>query len=92
MVTKEFTFSGQSLSLNYATSAAGEITVEIMTPSRQPIEGFRASDCEAIIGNEISRVVKWNGKADLTELAGRPIRLRFALKDADLFSLKFNPR
>lgn len=90
MVTKEFTFSGDALSLNYATSAAGEMTVECLTPERQPIDGFKASDCDIIIGNEISRVVKWNGKSEVSELSGRPIRLRFVLKDAELFSIKFD--
>jgi len=31
----------------------------------------------------------WNGRADLSELAGRPVRLRFALTNAKLYSFVF---
>jgi hypothetical protein len=31
----------------------------------------------------------WTHGSDLCALAGRPVRLRFAFNDADLFSLRF---
>jgi hypothetical protein len=34
--------------------------------------------------------VAWKGGPDLARLAGRPVRIRFALEAADLFSMKFN--
>jgi hypothetical protein len=37
-------------------------------------------------------VVEWRGGSDLSSLAGQPIRLRFWLKDADLFALQFVAR
>ncbi len=40
-------------------------------------------------GNEIGRVVSWQGREDLGLLAGRPVRLRFALKDASVYALQF---
>ena len=42
-----------------------------------------------IIATEISRVVAWKGGPDVSQLTGRPVRLRFAMKDADLFALRF---
>jgi hypothetical protein len=36
-------------------------------------------------------VVHWQGRSDLSALAGRPVRLRFVLKDADVFALRFAP-
>jgi hypothetical protein len=44
-----------------------------------------------VIGDEIERVVGWTGGSDVGGLAGRPVRLRIELKDADLFSLRFVP-
>jgi len=42
--------------------------------------------------DEIEKVVTWNGVSDLSSLAGKPIQVRFLMKDADLFSLGFmNP-
>ncbi|MEZ6047619.1 MAG: hypothetical protein R3C11_18975 [Planctomycetaceae bacterium] len=41
------------------------------------------------IGNEIDRVVRWKSGTDVSSLAGKPVRLHFKMKDADLYSLKF---
>jgi hypothetical protein len=34
-------------------------------------------------------VVAWKGGEDVSSLAGKPVKLRFRLKDADLFSFQF---
>jgi hypothetical protein len=54
-----------------------------------PIPGFSTGDCQKIIGNEIRRVVAWRDKPNLSELVGKPVRLRFRMVDADLYSLRF---
>ena len=89
MRTKPFTFTGKTLMLNYATSAAGFVKVEVQDAAGTPIEGYALSDAAEIIGNFVERNVRWGTKADLAELAGIPIRLRFVMKDADLYSLRF---
>jgi hypothetical protein len=89
-VTKPFTFTGKRLQLNFATSAAGGIHVEIQDSAGQPIAGFSLEDCQELIGNEIERAVVWKSNEDVSKLAGRPVRLRFAMKDADLFALRFS--
>jgi len=88
-VTKPVTFSGQELSLNCATSAAGLIRVELLDPDLKPIPGYTLSDCDLIYGDTLDRRVSWRGKKDVQSLAGRPIVLRFVLREADLYSLKF---
>ena len=123
MVTKPLTFEGRYLELNYATSAAGSIRVEVQDQGGRPIPGYTLEECPYIVGNELSRHVGWDPKAvrhplpetgapmeamrddgevgykegpvlreapsDLSRLAGTPVRLRFVMKDADLFSLRF---
>jgi len=89
MTTKPFIFSGSQLEINYSTSAAGHIQVEIQDGGGRPIEGYALADADAIIGDELARVVAWQSGTDLSTLAGRPVRLRFAMKDADLYSLRF---
>jgi hypothetical protein len=42
-----------------------------------------------VIGNEIDRTVRWKGGSDVGALAGKTLRLRFVMKDADLFALRF---
>ncbi|MBN2291522.1 MAG: hypothetical protein JXM70_03795 [Pirellulales bacterium] len=89
MITKPFTFSGNRLLLNFSTSAAGGIRVEIQDAEHKSIPGFTLADSDEVIGNEIERAVSWKGKQDLGSLTGRPIHLRFELKDADLYAIRF---
>ncbi|HRX78646.1 MAG TPA: hypothetical protein P5307_06260 [Pirellulaceae bacterium] len=91
-VTKLLKFNGNELEINYSTSAAGKIVVEVQDAHGTAIPGFTLADCAPIYGDHIARVVKWNDSTDLGELAGKPIRLRFEMSDADLYSLKFNAR
>ena len=91
MITKSFTFAGATMLLNFATSAAGSIRVEIQDENGQPIPGFALADCTDVIGNEIEHLVVWKG-GDLHSLAGVPVRMRFVLKDADLFALRFGEK
>ena len=42
-----------------------------------------------MFGDEIEGAYRWNGDGDLARLAGTLVRLRFALKDADLFAFRF---
>ena len=91
-MTKPFTFAGSKLSINFATSAAGGLFVEIQTPNGKPIEGFALKDCPEIIGDRLEHTVSWKQGVDVSALAGKPVRLRFVLKDADLFSLQFTTK
>lgn len=90
ILTKPLSFSGNELEINYSTSSAGEIRIELQDAAGKAIPGFTAEDAQVMIGNEIKRIVRWNGKADLGSLAGKTIRIRLLMKDADLYSLKFN--
>ena len=54
----------------------------------EPITGYALDDCREVIGNEIERSVTWKG-GDLSRLAGTAVRLRFQMKDADLFAMRF---
>ena len=89
MVTHPLTFTGETLDLNFATSAAGELRIEVQDPDGRPIPGFGLSETPPIIGNEISRSVVFGKGARLGSLQGRTVRLRFVLKDAHLFALRF---
>ena len=87
--TKPLTFEGKELVINYSTSAVGSVRVEIQDAAGTPIEGFKLDQCPEIFGDEIEHVVAWQGGTDVSALAGQPVRLRLALKDADLYSIRF---
>jgi hypothetical protein len=87
--SKQLKFDGSALYLNFATSAAGYLKVEIQDRQGQPIPGFALEDCELIIGNHIDRKVIWKGATPLHDLKGRTIKLHFQMADADLYALQF---
>jgi hypothetical protein len=89
LVTKPFVFSGSQLELNCATSAAGSLRVELRDQTNKPIRGYELKNAPEYYGNELAHIVTWKGGSDVSSLAGRPVRLRILLKDADLYSLCF---
>jgi hypothetical protein len=91
--TPPLRFSGDQLLLNVDTSAPGELRVEILDELGQPMPKRTLGDCDLVhTANEISRVVRWNGDSSLKDLAGRPIRLHFVMRDTDLYAFQFSER
>ncbi len=89
LVTKPIVFDGGELVLNFSSSAGGAIRVEVQDSRGYALPGFELDDCHDVFGDDLNRAVSWRGEGDLTALAGTPVRLRFELKDADLYSLRF---
>jgi len=77
------------LVINFSTSAAGSVRVEIQNSQGKAMKGFALADSEEIYGDEIEHIVSWTGGSDLSKFAAKPIRLRFLMKDADLYALHF---
>jgi len=90
LLTRPCRFDGKNLVVNFATAQAGSLRVEIQDASGKSVPNFGLNDCTPIRGDAIEQVVAWKGGADVGELAARGVRLRFELKDADLYSLRFN--
>jgi hypothetical protein len=89
LVTKPIRFSGAELRLNFATSIVGRVRVEIQEPDGRPIPGFSLAESDALFGDTLERAVTWRRSADVSRLAGRAVRLRFVLKDADVYAFQF---
>ncbi|MEO6808803.1 MAG: sialidase family protein [Isosphaeraceae bacterium] len=88
-ITRPVEFEGKRLVLNSRTADQGQIQVELQDADGKPIDGFTAKDSPDLSGDEINAAVSWTKGGDLSSLAGKPIRIRFILKDADLFSFRF---
>ena len=56
-----------------------------------PVPGFTLADAPEIYGDSLSQAVPWKEGSKLVSLAAQPVRLRFVLTDADLFSFQFLP-
>lgn len=89
LITKPLIFSGKNLMINFSSSAAGDVKVELQDENGDPIPGFTLGECPPVFGDSLERIVKWGKDSDLSSLAGKPVKLRFVLKDADLFSFRF---
>jgi hypothetical protein len=89
IVTKPLKFAGRSLEMNVDCSAGGHLDVEVLDEDNHPIPGFTAADHNRIYYNNIYKQVTFGGKADLSALAGRTIRLRFRMRDCKLYSFQF---
>ena len=89
LVTRPFRFTGRELEVNYATSAAGGVRVELQDAHGTAFPGYRLDQCPQFIGDEVDRVVRWKHGTDVGPLEGKVVRLCFELMDADLYSIRF---
>ncbi|MCF6283913.1 MAG: hypothetical protein L3K26_01795 [Candidatus Hydrogenedentes bacterium] len=89
LTTKPVIFDGEQLILNFSTSAAGSIRIELQEADGTPIPGFTLEDSELVFGDDLARVVPWKDDKNLAALAGKAVRIKFEMKDADLYSYKF---
>ena len=67
----------------------GRITGTLDVPLNDCGNDQVARTIDELTDHEIQAIYTWRGKADVSALAGKPVRLRFVLKDADVYSLRF---
>ncbi|NQU53667.1 MAG: hypothetical protein HQ522_14120 [Bacteroidetes bacterium] len=84
LITKPFIFTGEKLYLNFSTSAAGGVKVEILD-----VDGVAIENSKELIGNEIEKEVTWEKVKSLKKLSGKAVKLRFVFNDAHLYSFQF---
>ena len=89
MITHPFEYDGSELVLNCSTAATGSIRVEIQDGDGASVAGFEIGDCREIVGDAIEQTVSWLSGSDVSRLAGQPVRLRFVMRDGDLYSVRF---
>lgn len=84
VATRPVVIAGTKLMVNGA--AGGEIRAEVIpADGRVALPGWEAENCEPITGDQLRGELRWRGKS-LTELADRKVRVRFLLRNADLYS------
>ena len=90
-VTRSLRFSGSKLYVNMQVAGAGpgDLKAEILDPAYFPVPGHTFTDADSLTTTGLDNVVTWNGSPDISRLAGRPVKLRFYLKNTKLFSLRF---
>ena len=88
-ITPLVTFGGKRLLLNLDGSAGGWLQVEVLSHEGTPIPGYQLQRCDTMRGNALDKVVTWQGKADVSGIAGQPVRLRFVMRSMKLYAFQF---
>lgn len=83
-VTRPLSFEGSKLVLNYRTGEKGNVQVELQDTDGKPLAGSGE-----LHGDHTAQTVAWDKEDAVRGLAGRAVRLRLRVKDADLFSFRF---
>jgi hypothetical protein len=89
VVTRPIRFTGRNLRLNYSTSAVGSIRVEILDAQDRPIPGFTLDNCPELFGDQIDQIIQWKSSENLEPIAAKRVKLRFVMRDADLYAFRF---
>ncbi len=89
VTTRPFEFTGDELRVNFSCSAVGAGRIEIQDEWGNPIPGFGTADAVELLGDSVDLGVSWTSGRSLEKLMGKRIRLKFELRDADLYSFWF---
>lgn len=81
---------GSLLEINAAVRPGGQITVELLDAASRPLDGFPPS--EPFTGNDLRHVVRFAGQTDVSATADKALVLRFAMKNAELYSFAFRDK
>src|SRR5690606_21460245 len=71
--TRPLLCSGSRLVLNYSTSAAGSLRVEVQDEAGKPLTGFGLHDFDELYGDELDAVARWNSQPDFSALQSHPV-------------------
>lgn len=95
VTTRSFSFSGKALYVNmYAAfqqwgAEPCDVRVEILDERHTPIPGFTLAEADILNRTGTDQNASWKGRADVRDLDGRAIRLKFYFKNAKLYSFQF---
>lgn len=84
VVTKPMVFDGDRLSINFSTSAAGYVRIRLLDADGSALEGY---DSGNLFGDSVDRLVDFEKPVE--ELAGKEVRMELTMRDADLYSFRF---
>ena len=89
LVTKPLRPEGRGLTVN-AAAGKGSARLGLLHAEGEPVLGFGLGQCEALTGDGIAQRVRWRGEEELPpSVRERPLRLRFEVKQADLFGFEW---
>ena len=83
-LTKPLLVEGDTLKVNFATSAAGGMTVSLCDEDGAELDGYVSY---VMFGDSVDRTVEFD--RPLSDIRGKSVRLKITLSDAHLYSFIF---
>ena len=90
VTTRPLRFQGRYLFVNLQ-APRGQSQAEVLDAQGVTITPFSSSTCVPVTGGSTCSQVVWKVAADLSQLAGQPVRLRFQLTNGRLLLLLGRP-
>ncbi len=75
------------LTLN-AEATNGQIRVEVLDANGNPVPGFTRDECVPFTGDELDVCVRWQDHPNLYPVIGKPVKLKFYLKNATVYGFQ----
>jgi len=85
ITTRPISFKGKHLFVN-VDCPNGQLKAEVLDADGKVIEPFTAANCKPLTCDKTAAIVTWDGADDLASLSGKPVRLRFHLKNGSLYA------
>lgn len=89
IVTPLIVFAGSRLELNVDPGAGGSVRVELLDENDKPIPGYTRDDATALFVNSVRLPVTWGANGSVAALAGKPVKIRFLMRDCKLYAFQF---
>ncbi len=85
ITTRPVTFTGKHLSVN-VDCPQGELRAEVIDGDGNAIGPFTMENCMPVSVDKTRVPVNWRGVEDFSSVAGKPVRLRFALQRGSFYA------
>lgn len=85
-VTRPLLVKGDRLVLNYSASTVGFVKVILLDEKGKEIAGFGEANAAVMTGDKIDVEVIWPDGKTIKDVRNKKVRIKFVMKDADLYS------
>lgn len=86
LISRREMFRTPKVCINARTGRDGYVLAELLDRENKPIKGFSRADCVSFKGDSICHTLEWKSKAFQKEMLQPCKKIRFFLKNADLYS------
>lgn len=93
LITEKVLFDGKFLFVNADVGRKKALlSVEVLDAEGNVIPGYSGEECMQMRRTDSTRyLITWKEKKELTELAGKPVRFKFRLREGDLYAFWISP-